>query len=67
VLAFVQFILPLPLVYTISSSGNLFVFLLDYKLYGIKINASQAVGLVIGFIGVLGVVMGRPIIYWLSP
>ena len=52
-MAVAQFILPLPIVHTISCSGVLIVFVLDYFLYGILINKWQYVGILIGFGGVV--------------
>jgi|LakMenEpi03Aug12_release.lakeMendotaPanAssembly.Ray.scaffolds.fasta_scaffold1209799_2 drug/metabolite transporter (DMT)-like permease len=48
-----QFILPLPIVHTINSSGVIFVFIIDYFINGIQINKRQAIGITIGLIGVL--------------
>jgi drug/metabolite transporter (DMT)-like permease len=48
-----QFILPLPIVHTINSSGVIFVFMIDYFINGIQINKRQAIGITIGLIGVL--------------
>jgi drug/metabolite transporter (DMT)-like permease len=64
-IALVQFILPLPLVHTICSAGNLFVFLFDFWLYGVKITRKQAAGILLGFVGVLAIILGRPITHWL--
>jgi drug/metabolite transporter (DMT)-like permease len=52
-----QFILPLPIVHTINSSGVIFVFMIDYFINGIQINKRQAIGITVGLIGVL--VMGN--------
>ncbi len=54
----VQFYLPQPIVQTLNSTGPLFVFLLDYKLNGIKITQKQIVGILFGMIGVLLTVNG---------
>ena len=48
-----QFILPLPVVHTINSSGSLFVFLIDYWLNKVKINSKQTIGIIIGFLGAI--------------
>ena len=53
VMATAQLILPLPVVHTISCSGVLIVFILDYLLYGVSINSWQGIGIGIGFTGVL--------------
>lgn len=47
-----QFILPLPIIHTISCSSILFVFLIDYFMNGTKVNEKQIVGIVTGVIGV---------------
>lgn len=60
-----QFILPLPIVHTINSSGAIFVFIIDYLLNGVQINKKQAVGILVGFIGVLIAGNGKLIISWL--
>ena len=67
VMASAQFILPLPVVHTISASGVLWVFTLDYLLYGVAINSAQACGIVIGFGGVLLNVNGSLITSWWDP
>jgi hypothetical protein len=57
VISLAQFILPLPIVHTINSSGVIFVFMIDYFINGIQINKRQAIGITVGLIGVL--VMGN--------
>ena len=54
-----QFILPLPIVHTIACCGTLFVFLVDFCMYGIRINMRQGVGIVVGFMGSLIAVNGN--------
>lgn len=66
-MAISQFILPLPIVHTISSTGNLYIFFWDYYLYGNKISKEQVKGVVVGMIGVLLVVNGRLILYYIDP
>ena len=66
-IAFSQFFLPLPIVHTISTASNLFVFLWDYWLFGVKINKTQKLGIFVGIIGVLLVVNGRIIMNHLNP
>lgn len=61
VFALSQFILPLPVVHTINCSGQIFIFLLDYFLYGVKINCQQAIGVFLGIVGVLLAGNGRVI------
>lgn len=62
-----QFILPLPLVHTIACSGTLFVFIIDYLMNGTKINSRQAIGIVIGIIGVLLASNGKLITKMVDP
>jgi drug/metabolite transporter (DMT)-like permease len=50
---FSQFVLPLPVCYTISCSGILFVFIIDYFVNGTSINKKQIIGIVIGIMGVI--------------
>lgn len=47
-----QFILPLPVTFTIGCSGTIFVFIIDYFVNGIKINISQLKGILLGLLGV---------------
>ncbi len=51
--------LPLPVVHTIGCSGTLFVFLIDFVMFGIGINVKQAIGIVVGFMGSLIAVNGN--------
>jgi drug/metabolite transporter (DMT)-like permease len=53
IFALSQHILPLPIVHTISCTGTLFVFIIDFLLNSVKINSKQAVGIVAGVIGAL--------------
>jgi drug/metabolite transporter (DMT)-like permease len=53
VISLAQFILPLPIVHTINSSGVIFVFMIDYFINGIQINKRQVIGITVGLIGVL--------------
>ena len=39
--------------HTINSSNTIFIFILDYLIYGITINLLQGIGIAIGFFGVL--------------
>lgn len=61
-----QFILPIPIVHTISCSGTLFVFIIDYFKNGIKINSRQAIGIVIGVVGVVLVSNGNLLTKWVD-
>ena len=53
VMGFTQFVLPLPIIHTISCSGTLFVFLIDYLKNGVTINQKQSYGIIAGMLGVL--------------
>lgn len=53
VYAGLYFILPFPLVNSITITGPLFVFVIDYYINNITITKGQAVGILIGFTGVL--------------
>ncbi len=48
-----QFVIPLPISHTISCSGVIFVFLIDYFINGVQINRNQCIGIFIGILGVL--------------
>lgn len=47
------FVLSYPLVNSIVITGPLFVFIIDYYVNGVTINNSQAIGIAIGFAGIL--------------
>lgn len=61
-----QFILPLPVVHTINSSGPIFVFIIDYLINGVKINFHQTIGVCIGLFGVLLTGNGKIIMMWID-
>lgn len=61
-----QFILPLPVVHTINSSGSLFVFVIDFVINKVKINCQQAIGIFIGFCGVLLAANGKLIMAYFT-
>lgn len=67
VFAFAQFYLPLPIIFTVNSSGPLFVYVADYFTYGIKITKSQLIGLIVGIFGLLMVINGKFLIYYIYP
>lgn len=48
-----QFVIPLPISHTISCSGVIFVFVIDYFVNGVEINRKQGVGIGVGILGVL--------------
>jgi drug/metabolite transporter (DMT)-like permease len=52
------FYLPINLVHTISSSGPVFVLIIDYFLYNIEISKKQLIGVLISSIGMLLAVNG---------
>ena len=66
-MAFSQFYLPLPIVHTISGTGPLFVFIIDYYLNDVKINQKQLVGIIFGIAGLILTVNGRLIITYIDP
>ena len=61
IISLAQYILPLPAVHTINSSGPIFVFVVDYFVNGVKINSKQAVGVGVGLVGVILAGNGRVI------
>lgn len=48
-----HFVLSFPLINSITITGPLFVFLIDYYINGVTINKMQAVGIAFGFAGIL--------------
>lgn len=48
-----HFVLSYPLINSITITGPLFVFIIDYYINGITITKMQVIGIAIGFIGVL--------------
>lgn len=48
-----QFVLPLPIIHTISCGGTLLIFILDYFKNGVTINRRQALGIFFGIFGVV--------------
>lgn len=55
----VQFYLTQPIIQTLSSTGPLFIFIMDYKINGVEITRKQFFGVVLGTIGVLLTVNGQ--------
>ena len=47
------FVLSFPLINSITITGPLFVFLIDYYVNGVTINRLQAIGIAVGFAGIL--------------
>lgn len=58
-LAGILYVLPFSVVFTINNSCALFVFIIDYYLYRVKINQKQIYGVIWGFAGVLLTVNGE--------
>jgi hypothetical protein len=58
VYTFIQFYLTQPIIQTLSCSGPLFIFLLDYKINGITITQKQLYGIILATVGVLLTVNG---------
>jgi drug/metabolite transporter (DMT)-like permease len=54
-----QFMLPLPVTHTISCSGTIFIFIIDYFMNGTVINKTQLLGIIVGLVGVLLTSNGR--------
>ena len=67
VMAFSQFVLPLPIVHTISSGGIIFVSFWDYYLNGVSINKEQMKGIIASLVGMTLVVNGRMILSFIDP
>lgn len=53
VFASTQFVLPLPVIHTISCAGPLLIFIIDYFKNGVTINRRQALGIFVGMVGVV--------------
>lgn len=62
-----QFILPLPIVHTLSCTGVLFIFIVDYLMFGTKINSKQTIGIIIGIVGSMVASNGRLITQYFDP
>lgn len=54
-----QFMLPLPIVHTISCTGVLFIFIVDYLMFDNKVNCLQSMGILIGIVGSIVASNGR--------
>ena len=65
-IALVQFYLPLPVVHMISCSGSIFIALIDYIRFGVKLNPSQIMGIIVGFLGLMVVINDDFIMYGLG-
>ncbi len=62
VYAVIQFYLTQPIIQTLSCTGPLFIFLLDYQINGTTITRKQFYGVTLGIVGVLLTVNGEFII-----
>lgn len=62
VVTVMQFYLPLGIFHTLVISGQVFIFLANYLLKGVKITQKQAIGVGISFIG-LGLIINGRFIY----
>lgn len=67
VLAFSQFVIPLPVVHTIGSSGNLYTIFWDYYIFGNKLSKEQIKGMIVALIGVILTINGRLILFFIDP
>lgn len=67
VLAIIQFFLTQPIINTLTNTGPLFIFLLDYKINGITITRSQFWGVIFGVVGVIMTVNGDFVIHLINP
>jgi drug/metabolite transporter (DMT)-like permease len=67
VLGWSQFYIPLYLVHTISAIGPIFVCILNYFIYKVKINKEQMIGMAIAFGGILLAVNGKSIYHFINP
>ena len=61
------FYLPVNLVYTINACGPLFVLIFDYLIYHIKISKVQLLGVFMAILGVLLIINGNLVYYYLAP
>lgn len=61
------FVLSFPLNNSISITGPLFVFVIDYYLNGVTINRNQIIGIIIGFTGIFLNINGEYIMKLIDP
>lgn len=66
-LAGALFILPFSVAFTIDNSCALFVFVIDYYLFKVKINRKQVYAVIWGFVGVLLTVNGGFLLSLINP
>ena len=62
-----HFYIPIPVIHTLSGSGPIFVFAIDYYRNGVSINKKQLVGMIFGICGVILTVNGRILMSWIDP
>lgn len=62
-----MFYLPMPVVHTIAGSSIVVVSILDYLIYGVKINRTGIIGIFLGLLGVLIMANDSIIIGYLDP
>lgn len=62
-----HFVLSFPLLNSISITGPLFVFIIDYYLNGITINRTQVIGIVVSFAGILININGDFLMTFIDP
>ena len=62
VVTLMQFYLPLGIFHTLIISGQVFIFLANYFLKGVKITKNQVIGVAVSFIG-LGLIINGRFIY----
>lgn len=59
IVSLMQFYLPLSIVHTLVISGQIFIFLANYLIKGVKITKKQAIGVFVSFIGLGLIINGR--------
>jgi drug/metabolite transporter (DMT)-like permease len=58
-LTFMQFVLPISIVFTLNLVAVLAIFPVDYLMYGTTVNKKQKIGVFFGFLGVVMTVNGE--------
>jgi drug/metabolite transporter (DMT)-like permease len=59
IVSIMQFYLPLSIFHTLVISGQVFIFLANYLLKGVKITKNQMIGVAISFAGLIMIINGR--------
>ena len=62
-----HFYIPIPVIHTLSGTGPIFVFVIDYYKNGVNINKKQLVGIILGICGLILTVNGRILMSWIDP